>query len=80
MSAAVIFALVTGRDVEGRTTFASSPPPAREGRMVQVFYHPDRPERVRVDTIMGRGGFAAIPVYFLGAVAIVVGVIGTQAS
>lgn len=76
----VRYTTADGREVEGRTTFASSPPPAREGRTVQVFYHPDKPERVRLNTLMGRGGFAAIPLYVLGAVAIVVGVIGAQAS
>lgn len=76
----VRYTTADGREVEGRTTFASSPPPAREGRTVQVLYRPDRPERVRLDTMMGRGGFAAIPLYALGAVAIVIGVIGLQAS
>ena len=76
----VRYTTAEGREVEGRTTFASSPPPAREGATVTVLYDPDRPERVRLDTLMGRGGFAALPCYVLGAVGIVIGIIGLQAS
>lgn len=76
----VRYTTAEGREIEGRTTFASSPPPARQGSTVQVLYHPEHPERVRLDTLMGRGGFAALPCYVLGLVAIVIGIIGLQAS
>lgn len=76
----VRYTTADGREVEGRTTFASSPPPAREGATVQVLYHPERPDRIRLDTLMGRGGFAALPCYVLGLLAIVIGIIGLQAS
>lgn len=49
------FTTLYGRQVEAETGYGSNPPPARPGEEVPVLYDPDRPTRIRIDSVMGNG-------------------------
>lgn len=69
----VRFALPDGRQVETRTESGASPPPAREGAAVTVLYDPARPERARVEGVLGDGTIPYTMFIVLGSVFAVVG-------
>lgn len=71
----VEFTTVDGRRVRAESRFASNPPPARVGNPVRVFYDPNDPERIQLDTAVGRGGCLAFALILFGAVLVAIGVV-----
>ncbi len=68
----VAFTTAEGREIRSESSFGSNPPPGRVGDSVGVLYDPARPERFRVDTLLGRGGclWVALVVLAVGMLAI----------
>jgi hypothetical protein len=70
----VRFTTAEGQEVTAQSHFGSNPPPGRVGETVGVLYDPADPKRVRVDTMLGRGGIIGPIFVGIGAVLIVAAV------
>ncbi len=44
-----------GREIEAESDLGANPAPAREGQRVTVVYDPARPQRARIDSMLGGG-------------------------
>ena len=53
------FRTYEGREVHTESSIGSNPPPARPGQSITVLYDPRDPNRARVDSLVGRGGYIA---------------------
>ncbi|MQA96850.1 MAG: DUF3592 domain-containing protein [Streptosporangiales bacterium] len=69
------FRTADGRDLEVRSEVGSNPAHVREGAQVTVVYDPAKPERARIDSMVGRGGAVGVLFVAVGAVVTVVAVI-----
>ncbi len=71
----VKFTTSDGREVQAESRVAGNPAPARVGDTVGVFYDPEDPTRIQLDTAVGRGGCLAFALIFVGAVFCATGVV-----
>jgi Protein of unknown function (DUF3592) len=71
----VRFTTADGREIQAESRFASNPAPAHVGDTVRVFYDPRDPERIQLDTAVGRGGCLAFGLVFVGALFCAIGVV-----
>ncbi|MBV9417101.1 MAG: DUF3592 domain-containing protein [Solirubrobacterales bacterium] len=69
-----------GERVRATSPIARNPAPGRVGDSVRVLYDPADPQRVRLDTRMGRGGCLAWGLIGFGMLPLVVGVIGLAST
>ncbi|WP_214410405.1 DUF3592 domain-containing protein [Sphaerisporangium fuscum] len=65
------FVTAYGQQIEAETNYGSNPPVAPVGGLVAVLYDPEKPSRVRVDSVWG-GGVAVGAIFAASAVLLVV--------
>ena len=76
----VEFRTADGAQVRATSPLATNPPPGRPGDRVRVLYDPADPQRVRLDTLLGRGGCLGWIFIVVGVVPLAIGVIGLVAT
>jgi hypothetical protein len=72
----VSFTTREGHQVQAEAPIGGNPPLARPGRTVRVLYDPGDPQRVRIDSVRGRGGCLGVAFALIGLIPLAIGVIG----
>ncbi len=70
----VVFTTRDGTEVRASSSIASNPKPGRVGDTVRVLYDPRNPQRVRLDSIRGRGTCLEVAFILIGGTFAVFGV------